>query len=198
VQIRTARGYNQQSTLRTASEQSGGMLQIKCGEPQYFSHCTQHPMTQPHTIAVAAHLVILIGVPLPLLVPPVNALSSLRLLRGICCLALIRLNWRPGYHRASVYTRNAICCDDMNSTHVRYNRNTVHAGSLWRRKRSAIPRTLEQRVRCCHNPAMAVAQSQTTYTQVSHSELTAPRTPRKTSDFCMSMACRAKMSSALM
>jgi hypothetical protein len=66
----------------------------------------------------AAHLVILIGVPLPLLVPPVNALSSLRLLRGICCLALIRLNCRPGYHRASVYTRNAICCGDMNSMYT--------------------------------------------------------------------------------
>jgi hypothetical protein len=83
---------------------------------------TQHRSTnnfrQPHHYLAEAHLVILIGVPLPLLVPPVNALSSLRLLRGICCLALIRLNWRPGYHRASVYTRNAICCDDMNSIHT--------------------------------------------------------------------------------
>jgi hypothetical protein len=138
-------------------------------------------------------------VPLPLLVPPVNALSSLRLLRGICCLALIRLNWRPGYHRASVYTRKAIYCDDMNSTHTLDTDAAQFAEDPYGDERDPLfHQQLPQRIRDRHNQAMAAAQPQTTYTHSVITVLTGPRTSRKTSDFCTSMACRAKMSSALM
>lgn len=53
-------------------------------------------------------------VPAPLSPPALLEAMSTRLLRGICCLALIRLNCRPGYHSDSVYTRKAICCKKNN------------------------------------------------------------------------------------
>jgi hypothetical protein len=132
-----------------------------------MQHRSTNNFRQPHHYLAEAHLVILIGVPLPLLVPPVNALSSLRLLRGICCLALIRLNCRPGYHRASVYTRKAICCGDISSTRTLDTDATQsHRTTIVTKEISCGEVHLEQRVGYRHNQVITTAvQRQVAYTQ---------------------------------